>query len=388
MKPSQADGPILIAGGGIGGLTAAVALRQAGFEVQVFERAAEIREIGAGIAISPNAISALRRIGLDRAVIEAGAVAEALDLRTARGDLLARLRPRDLRPAIDAPFVCIHRATLQAVLLAAFGHEAVHTGCECIGFETWRGGATLWMRDGRSADGAVLVGADGLHSRVRAHLLGDREPLYAGYTAWRAVTPEGFTPRPAATSETWGCGHRFGIVPLDRGRVYWYATSNTAAGGRDEPGELRESLLRTFGGWHAPIADLIAATPEAAILRTDILHRRPVRRWGRGRVTLLGDAAHPMTPNLGQGACLAIEDAVVLAGCLRDAAGLSAALRRYESLRRTRAAHVALRAAHLGWIGQWQTRSACRFRDLVVRWTPGAFHRFQMRQLFRFRAGV
>ncbi|HKI04328.1 MAG TPA: FAD-dependent monooxygenase, partial [Thermoanaerobaculia bacterium] len=163
------------------------------------------------------------------------------------------------------------------------------------------------------------------------------------------------------------------------------ATRNNAQGGRDEPGELRAWLLRTFGNWHAPIGDLIAATPEDAVVRTDILHRRPIRRWGEGRVTLLGDAAHPMTPNLGQGACLAIEDAAVLAHCLRGAADPIAGLRRYEVLRRTRAAHVALRAAHLGWIGQWRTRPACRFRDLVVRWAPGAFHRFQMRQLFRFR---
>ncbi|HKI03461.1 MAG TPA: FAD-dependent monooxygenase, partial [Thermoanaerobaculia bacterium] len=207
--------PVLIAGGGIGGLAAAVALRRAGFEVQVFERAEEIREIGAGIAISPNAVSALREIGLDGAVIEAGMVAEALDLRNDRGDLLARLRPRDLGPEIDAPFVCIHRATLQAVLLAACGPEVVHTGRECVGFEARPEGVTLRLSRGGSAEGSALIGADGLHSRMRAQLLGDGEPLYAGYTAWRAVTPEGFTPRPTTTSETWGQGHRFGIVPLD-----------------------------------------------------------------------------------------------------------------------------------------------------------------------------
>lgn len=380
----MAEGPILIAGGGIGGLTAAIALRQAGFDVQVFEKAPEIREIGAGIAISPNAVSALRRIGLDRAVAEAGVVAEDLDLRSSDGTLLARLHPRGLGAGIDAPFVCIHRATLQAVLLEALGREAVHTGCECVGFEE---GPVLRLKDGRRIAGAALLGADGLHSRMRGQLLGDGEPLYAGYTSWRAVTPAGFTPRPTATSETWGRGHRFGIVPLDHrqdGRVYWYATRNALPGGRDEPGRLREDLLRTFRSWHEPIADLIAATPEEAILRTDIQHRRPVRHWGEGRMTLLGDAAHPTTPNLGQGACLAIEDAVVLADCLRALPDVPSALRRYESLRRARAAHIALRAAHLGWIGQWENALACRFRDFVVRRTPDAFHRFQMRLIFRF----
>ena len=147
---------------------------------------------------------------------------------------------------------------------------------------------------------------------------------------------------------------------------------------------LRESLLRLFGDWHAPIRELIAATPENAILRTDVLHRHPVRRWGRGRVTLLGDAAHPLTPNLGQGACLAIEDAVVLAGCLRVIPDPAAALRRYEDLRRPRTAGIARRAFHLGWIGQWQSAPLCRLRDRLVAWTPDAFHRLQMRHLFRF----
>lgn len=386
MTRVRTDGPILVAGGGIGGLTAAVALRQAGFDVQVFERAAEIREIGAGIAISPNAVLALRRLGLDRTVTEAGVVAEALDLRAADGTLLASLSPGGLGAGIDAPFVCIHRATLQAVLLEAAGREGVHTSCECVGFEE---GPVLRLRDGRRIEGAAIVGADGLHSRIRAQLLGDGEPLYAGYTAWRAATPENFVPRPTATSETWGRGHRFGIVPLDHranGRVYWYATANVPPGGRDEPGVLRNELLRIFGGWHEPIRDLIAATPEEVIVRTDILHRRPVRRWGAGRVTLLGDAAHPMTPNLGQGACLAIEDAVVLADCLRDSVDPAVALRRYEDRRRTRCAHIALRAAHLGWIGQWRSAAACALRDRIVRWTPDAFHRFQMRLIFRFPA--
>lgn len=384
MPGETSHGPILVAGGGIGGLTVAVALRRAGFEVQVFERAEEIREVGAGIAIQPNAVLALRRIGLDRAVVEVSCVEETLHLWTAGGAVLARLRPREIMP--DVPFLSLHRATLQKALLEALGPEGVHTGCEGAGYEERPDSVTLVLRDGRRVEGSVLVGADGLHSRVREQLLGDGEPRYAGYTAWRAVTPEGFAPRPAGSSETWGCGHRFGIVPIEHGRVYWYATSNAPPGGHDEPGALRKSLLRVFGGWHAPIRELIEATPEAAILRTDVLHRPPCRRWGRGRVTLLGDAAHPLTPNLGQGACLAIEDGVVLADCLRAIPDPTAALRRYEALRRRRTAGIVRRALHLGWIGQWRSAPACWLRDRMVAWTPSAFNRLQMQKLFRFPA--
>jgi 2-polyprenyl-6-methoxyphenol hydroxylase-like FAD-dependent oxidoreductase len=375
-------GPILIAGGGIGGLTAAIALRRAGFDVQVFERAAEIRELGAGIAIEPNAVLALRRIGLDGAVTAAGCIEERLELRTAGGTLLACLRPREL--GIDVPFISLHRAALQGVLLQALGPAGVHTGRDCVGYEARPDGVTLHLRGGERVDGSVLVGADGLHSHVREQLLGDGEPRYAGYTAWRAVTAENFAPRPAGSSETWGHGHRFGIVPIGHGRVYWYATSNAPRGGRDEPGVLRDSLLRVFGGWHSPIRDLIAATPENEILRTDILHRHPSRRWGEGRVTLLGDAAHPLTPNLGQGACLAIEDAVVLAECLQANPDPAAALRRYEALRQPRTAGIGRRALHLGWIGQWESAPACWLRDRLVKWTPEAFHCLQMRKIFRF----
>jgi 2-polyprenyl-6-methoxyphenol hydroxylase-like FAD-dependent oxidoreductase len=374
--------PILLAGGGIGGLTAAIALRQAGLDVRVFEKAGEIREVGSGIAIAPNAVLALRRIGLDEAVTAAGCIEERLELRTAEGRLLACLRPRDL--GLDVPFLSLHRAALQRVLLEALGPERVQTGREAMGCEARPDGVSLLMRDGEWIEGGVLVGADGVHSRIREQLLKDGEPRYAGYTAWRAVTPEDFTPRPAGSSETWGRGHRFGIVPIGQGRIYWYATSNVPPGGRDEPGALRDHLLRIFGGWHAPIRELIASTPEEAILRTDIHHRHPVRRWGEGRVTLLGDAAHPLTPNLGQGACMAIEDAVVLAECLGSISDPVIALRRYEALRRPRTAVIGRRALHLGWIGQWESAPACWLRDRLVKWTPDAFHCFQMRQIFRF----
>jgi 2-polyprenyl-6-methoxyphenol hydroxylase-like FAD-dependent oxidoreductase len=374
--------PILVAGGGIGGLTAAVALRRAGLAVEVFERAEEIREVGAGIAIQPNAVLALRRIGLDAAAAAVSCIEEALRLWTWDGTLLACLRPRELVP--EAPFLSLHRAAFQEVLLEALGREGLHTGSECAGYEARPDSVALLLRDGRRIEGAALVGADGLHSRVREQLLGDGEPPYAGYTAWRAVTPEGFMPRPEGSSETWGRGHRFGIVPIPHGRVYWYATSNAPPGGRDEPGALRDSLLRVFGGWHSPIRELIAATAEGAILRTDVRHRHPARRWGEGRVTLLGDAAHPLTPNLGQGACQAIEDAVVLAECLRAVPDPTAALRRYEARRRPRTAGIARRAFHLGWIGQWTSPTACWLRDRLVGSTPDAFNRLQMRHLFRF----
>ena len=374
--------PILIAGGGIGGLTAAVALRRAGLNVEIFERAGEIREVGAGIAIQPNAVLALRRIGLDSAVAAVSCIEERLDLWTSDGTLLACLRPRELVP--DAPFLSLHRAALQEVLLQALGREGLHTGCECVAYEARPDGVTLLLRDGRRIEGTALVGADGLHSRVREQLLGDGEPPYAGYTAWRAVTPEGFAPRPGGSSETWGIGHRFGIVPIGHGRVYWYATSNAPAGGRDEPGVLRDSLLRVFGGWHSPVRELIAATPESAILRTDVRHRHPVRRWGERQGDASGRRRSPLDPQPGTGRLPGDRGRRGSRRLPAHDPGPTAALRRYEARRRPRTAGIARRAFHLGWIGQWTSPPACRLRDRLVAWTPDAFNRLQMRHLFRF----
>ncbi|HYG62370.1 MAG TPA: FAD-dependent monooxygenase [Thermoanaerobaculia bacterium] len=380
---------VLVAGGGIGGLTAAIALRRAGFGVRLFERAPEIREVGAGINIQSNAVLALRHIslgdaGLDEAVIAGGRLMGWASLRTTDDRVISREDMAAVGRAVGAPGVAIHRATLQHLLVDALGPGVLETGREVTGYTARPDGVTVRFRDGGTADGALLVGADGIRSAVRAQLLGDGEPLYSGYVAWRGVTPAGGAV-PEETVETWGPGRRFGIVPIDHGRVYWYATLNTPPGGHDDPGRHRETLLRLFAGWHAPIPALLEATPEEAILRNDIVHRLPVEKWGEGRVTLLGDAAHPMTPNLGQGACQAIEDAVVLAHCLRENTGApTAALRHYEARRIPRANGFVLASMRLGRLGQWENRAACWLRDRALGLVPAAAARRQLVRSMRF----
>ncbi len=182
--------------------------------------------------------------------------------------------------------------------------------------------------DGNEVEGDVLVGADGLHSVVRARLHGYKPPRYAGYTAWRAVITAPDVP--LCPGESWGRGARFGHARVPGGRVYVYATRNAPEGVHGPGGELAE-LRRIFGAWHDPIPALLTAMEGADILRNDILDRPALRRWGTGRITLLGDAAHPMTPNLGQGACQALEDAVVLARQMGSCGAVEPALRRYES---------------------------------------------------------
>jgi 2-polyprenyl-6-methoxyphenol hydroxylase-like FAD-dependent oxidoreductase len=220
----------------------------------------------------------------------------------------------------------------------------------------------------------ALVGADGLWSTVRRTLHGDSTPRYAGYTAWRGVIAYAGDVR---ASETWGRGRRFGLVPLADGRVYWFATANAPEHSQMPEGDKSE-LLGRFGRWHDPIPSVIEQTPDSAILRNDIYDLKPLKTWGIGRVTLLGDAAHAMTPNLGQGACQAIEDGVVLADCLAREPDTVEALRSYERARAPHTAMVIERSRRLGRVGQLQNPVATWLRDTLVGALPA---RSQLSQL-------
>jgi 2-polyprenyl-6-methoxyphenol hydroxylase-like FAD-dependent oxidoreductase len=375
---------ILIAGGGIGGLTLACALRKAGLSATVFERAEALRPVGAGITVQMNAMAALRSIGLADAVAEAGATLSSAATLRPSGQKLAQLAFAELQREFGVPMIAIHRARLQAVLLAQAGEEHIHTGRAVKGVHEQGQKVTVELSDGSTATGDLLVGADGLNSVVRREVLGDAPLRYSGYTSWRGVAKAASLVEPGRTSETWGPGARFGIVPIGHGEVYWFATVNAPAGGRDEPGRARAHLLERFGGWHAPIASLLEATAEENIVRTDINDRPPVTHWSKGRVTLLGDAAHPMTPNMGQGGCQAIEDAVVLAGCLAREADVSTALAAYERRRIERANSFVSRSLQFGRVTQLESSAGRFVRDTLMRLIPASAATNQVRALMNF----
>jgi 2-polyprenyl-6-methoxyphenol hydroxylase-like FAD-dependent oxidoreductase len=377
---------VLIAGGGIGGLTLGVALRRAGFSVRVFERAASLRPIGSGITMQTNAMLAFRTIGLDTAVAAAGHAMQRGSILDWRGRSLGTMLVSEMAAELGAPMIIIHRARLQEVLQEALGPEPLTLGTKVVGFREEPGSVFARLSDGTEVQGELLVGADGLRSTVRAQLLNDGEPRYAGYTSWRGVCEEAGVADPSATSESWGAGLRFGIVPLGQGRTYWFATANTRVGGVDAP-DAHAELLPRFGHWHAPVRVLIEKTPAATIVRTDIHDRPPVQSWGRGRVVLLGDAAHPMTPNMGQGGGQALEDAAVLARCLAAEPELPAALARYQALRLPRANGFVSQSRRLGEMGQWENPLACWARDRLFQLVPQSSIRSNLRRVLSFTPG-
>jgi 2-polyprenyl-6-methoxyphenol hydroxylase-like FAD-dependent oxidoreductase len=349
----------------------------------VYERAETLGAVGAGLVLQPNGILALRELGLGDRIERMGAALRVGGLLRWDGSALSVL-PRELAESLlkeaGAPVVGIHRATLHELLLEALGSAvALQLARSCVGYETKGEGVCARFADGSDVACDALVGADGLGSAIRAQLIGDGPPVYAGYTSWRGVTADRCGLPPDFAGEMWGRGQRFGGCAIDSGRFYWFAVANAAAGVREPDAvQRKQQLLTRFAGWGNRVPALLASTPEEAILRTDICDRPPLARWGEGPVTLLGDAAHAMTPNLGQGACQALEDAYVLGRVLGRASTLEAGLRAYETARRARANAVVATARRLGVLAQWQHPLACAARDALVRAMPRALLKRQI----------
>ena len=357
---------VCIIGGGIGGLSAAIALQQAGIHVTLYERVGAIKEVGAGISLWPNAVKVLYQLGFKQQ-LDAIAFTGDGGLRTSSGDWLARSHAATIEAMCGAPLVVLHRAELLDMLYRAVDPQVIHLNQECTGIEQTADGVTVRFRDGQTAQADVVIGADGIRSVVRTQLFGAQTPRYSGYTAWRGVAnldigSHGF--------EMFGRGRRFGVAPLSQHRVYWFATNNVPQDTPDSPAGRKADLLALFKGWADPVKRLIQATDEQTILHNDIIDLPPLKQWSSGRVTLIGDAAHAMTPNMGQGACQAIEDAAVIAKCLRESADPVAALQIYQAQRIVHTTAVVNRSLLIGKIGQVSNPVLVALRNLLLKLTP------------------
>jgi 2-polyprenyl-6-methoxyphenol hydroxylase-like FAD-dependent oxidoreductase len=378
----------VVVGAGIAGLAAAIALQTVGYDVLVLERAPQLREVGAGISLWPNAVHALRRLGLGEAVEAAGGVAHDAVFRTWRGPQLGASITAQLPGRFGAPLILIHRARLQSVMRLALGPGVIRLGAECAAVTQADGAVTVRLAAGGLESAAVVIGADGLRSRVRDAMVAEAPPSYAGITAWRGVVPLDDTLRRGISSgESFGHGSLFGIAALNGSQVYWWAAARRRESEGEAPVLEKSSLMDAFANWHAPIPDLVAATPPEAIIRTCLYERPPLKSLNRGRVGLVGDAAHPMLPNLGQGACQAIEDAVVLANALAGTPGVVAALAQYSALRAGRTADVARASRHVSRIAHLRSPLAAGVRNGLMRARPASLALRRLEPLLAHGAG-
>jgi FAD-dependent urate hydroxylase len=367
----------IIIGGGIGGLCTAIALRQTGLSVEVYEQAPVLGAVGAGITIWPNAIKAFRRLGVAERILSTGARIRRAELRNWRGRVMSRSEPGELEEKLGEPTVAIHRADLHSILLSALPESVVHLGKRCVELKQGEKDILVTFEGGEEARADLLVGADGIHSVLRQQMVPEARPRYSGYTAWRGVVETEDEAALGVTNETWGRGTRFGFLRIDSKRVYWFATTNSVAGMRQTPAENKRFLLERFSGWHHPVELLIQSTSPDQILHSDIYDLEPMSKWFEGRAVLLGDAAHPTTPNMGQGACMAIESSLVLARCFEQEDDLAVALTRYEKERMPRTAWITRQSRKIGRLGQIENPAACAVRDWFVSVMPDAFSKRQ-----------
>lgn len=357
-------GRVVIVGGGIGGLAAALALLARGVEAVVLEQVPELREVGAGVQLSPNAMRVLAALGVDEAVRALAVAPEALEMRDGRSG--ARLFAIPAGAAMErrygAPYLNILRADLHRTLAEALSARA--PGALRLGRrgESWLSGpdgVEVVDASGDRVEGAVLIAADGLHSRFREAVAGPVRPVYTGHVAWRTTAPaEGLAHPPPSRSIVWAGPGRHAVTYFVAGgrRLNFVGVVETPE--RDLPEDwfatgAREDLARAFQGWAAPVTDAITAGDPPGIW--PLYEREAPARWVRGRLALLGDACHPMPPFLAQGAAMALEDALGLARMIADTAGSpEARLIRYEQARRARVRRVAqgaranARLFHLG----------------------------------------
>jgi 2-polyprenyl-6-methoxyphenol hydroxylase-like FAD-dependent oxidoreductase len=371
MRASKA----IVVGAGIGGLAAAQALQRIGWRVAVYEQAPAIGPVGAGLGIAPNAVKALNHLGLGATLRDRGLRQEGLEIRLRPGRRVARIPATGIERRYGAPFYALHRAEAHRLLMTDLDPSVLRTDHRATRITTAADTTTVTFHTPQgpvSETADLVVAADGVGSALRAALLPSYPgPDYAGYTVWRGIVPaERATSLgiPPILTETWGHGARFGIAAINDGQIYWFACESVPE--HATPEHDLDQLADRFRDWHDPIPQLLAATPKDALLRHDVyyLHAR-LPTFVHGRVALLGDAAHAVTPDIGQGACLAIEDAVALAATI-ERSGVVDGLSTYDAIRRPRTQRMAQTSGRIGHILQTRSRTAAGLRDTIASSIP------------------
>lgn len=361
---------ILIIGGGIAGLTTALAMQRRNLDFIVFEAVQEIKAVGAGISLAGNAMRVLKKLGVDEDVKRRGHLISSMIIEDDKGKRISVMDAEKLSREHGLDNVAIHRADLHRVLLNAIDSSKIVTGKKAIDFNEEPGGITIFFDDGSKEQGIAAIIADGIHSGIRKKLLPGVSPRYSGYTCWRGVVENRWNIQHHAV-ETWGSKGRFGYVPIGNNKVYWFACKNAPI--KDEMMSLYRvsDLVDNFKSYAYPIPEILKDTSDADLIWSDIVDLKPFSQYAFNRILLLGDAAHATTPNLGQGACMAMEDALFVAEEIcRQPENIVNAFKSFEQNRVPRAHYIVNTSFRLGKLAQWEIPVLTKFRNMLFRLIP------------------
>ena len=375
----------IIIGAGIGGLTAAIALRQRGIDVTVYEAAPEIRAVGAGIIMATNAMQVLQRLGIADKVKENGYKLTGGQIADQKWRSIQKIDGEYAIEKYGVGSYAIHRAALQQVLINALPEGIIRLNHKVESVSQSKVSASVKFENGTTSEADFIVGADGIKSVVRQSLFGETTYRYSGQTCWRASVKT-IIPQVLQKSayELWGSkpGLRWGMVPVRENEVYFYATVCLPAGGKDDLSALKKNLGQEYVEFGDLVVQLLETTEPQKIIRTDIFDFAPIKKWYAGRIVLIGDAAHATTPNLGQGGCQAIEDAYALAKSLKENSEPEEAFEKFQAIRYAKAKYV----VDTSWMfGKMTNLSApwIALRNTAIRLLPASLAKKSSDKLFQ-----
>jgi len=361
---------ILIIGGGIAGLTTAIALQEKNIDFMLYEAVDEIKAVGAGISLAGNAMRVLRELGVADEVKKRGHLISSMIIEDQEGKQISVMDAEKLSREHGLDNVAIHRSELHQALLKYVPAHKIMTGKKAVNFEEHNNGVTIDFHDGSKAEGSGAIIADGINSAIRKKLLPDVSPRYSGYTCWRGVVANKWNIQQHAV-EAWGASGRFGYVPIGNNQVYWFACKNAPYKDETMSRFKVADLVNNFINYKSPIPQMIESTRNEDLIWSDIIDMKPLSRFAFGKILMIGDAAHATTPNLGQGACMAMEDALMAAKVLNEQSdNRIEAFQSFEQKRIARTHFIVNTSYRLGKVAQWENNLLISVRNSLLRMTP------------------
>lgn len=375
MKSNQKIG---IVGAGIAGLTAGIMLQNLGFQVVIFESAEKVRGIGAGIGLASNAMKSFELLGMEQKVKDISNHLTQFQLVDSQKKIIFKTATDRIKQRYDTDNFVVHRAELHQLLVQELGTDLILTDKKIIQFEQIPEKVRLYFQDGTQSDFDFVIAADGVNSTIRQRLIPNSEPRYAGYWCWRSVV-KWDKPQLHEGTEVWGTNGRFGISPLTENRIYWYACINSNL--KDGIPEFSlQQLKNRFESYFPMVRELLDLSREEELISTPIVDIKPISKFHFNQILLLGDAAHATTPNMGQGACMAIEDVAVLQEELRQHAW-QLACSNFEKRRLTRTKYIIEKSDLAGKVAQMDHSVLSFVRNQLIRILPDSIVHGQMKRL-------